>query len=110
MLISDPANIPFLTSFSLIIASEQPPHVLQALSELCWNAASSPSSSSSAVASASIPLLSIKVSGFLASLQFQVKELGSEFCAHTPSPDTTLTIFAHSQSSKLTQSHSSRCA
>ena len=70
----------FFTAFSLVIAADQPDDVLYALSELCWSPAAAASSAS---ATASLPLISLRTSGLVGEAAIQIKEAGSEWRATT---------------------------
>lgn len=68
-LASDPD---FFTSFSLIIAANQPPSVLKPLSDLAWGARDG----------VGIPLMDVRGAGLLGRVRVQIKESGSELISH----------------------------
>lgn len=72
-LAQDPAHVlasesTYITTFSLIVAVNQPPSVLLPLADLAWQARSG----------LGIPLMSVRGAGMVGQVQVQVKEMGSE--------------------------------
>lgn len=65
LLVQDPS---YFTSFSLIIAANQPPGVLRPLAELAWGQESG----------TCVPLMSVRGAGMAGEVRIQIKEMGGE--------------------------------